>query len=174
MKSKESPANRGGLSLLEVSISMLLSAVILTASLNTLGAAKRRESSAFDRSIEYALANDLLQEILRLPYADPDQTPLFGLENSESSGDRLRYDDVDDYEGLIETPPKNRSGVELTDYTGLTRQVNVQWIAAASPHAPIGFNDGLKQITVTVRRGSESLAQMKGYRSDGYRSEIKP
>ena len=56
------------------------------------------------------LAQQLMAEIQQQPYKD--QTVLgllFGPELGESTADRSAFDDVDDYDGFVEQPPRSRT-----------------------------------------------------------------
>ena len=164
---------RRGISLLEVVVSLLITSVLITAATRTLTAAKRRETDTLDRMSEYYLANELLNEILLQAFSDPDQVQSFGPETGEVNGTRLLFDDVDDYHGLNETPPKARNGASLTQFNSITRQVQVSWVASTSPHAPATSGSGLKKITVTVLRGPKIIVSLVAYRSSGFQNRAK-
>jgi hypothetical protein len=76
------------------------------AALNSLGVATRSAESIGNRAVALGLADDLMSEILQLPYSDPDSTPTMGAETGETTGTRYAFDDVDDYHGWSEQPPQ--------------------------------------------------------------------
>jgi len=88
-----------------------------------------------------------------LPYADPNQTPGFGREPTESAINRADFDDIDDYDGWKASPPQTKDGQAESDCDGYVRSVIVQ---STNPN---NFNniegDSLskpKRITITVSR----------------------
>jgi Tfp pilus assembly protein PilV len=143
-------ATRSGFSLIEVAASSILVGSILVAALSTTGAVLRFRSSTSDGARSTLLATDLLAEILQQAYSDPNQTPVMGREPGETM--RSQFDDVDDYTGLTESPPKSRAGTDLTGFTGWSRSVTVVRAQRTSPMQTSGSDEGLKRITITVSR----------------------
>ena len=148
---------RLGLSLVEVIVSTLLVGLLLTASLVSVGAAARTTTAATETCDAVYLAQQLIEEISILPYEDPNQTPVFGMELGENSGPaaRTQADDIDDLAGWTESPPKDRNGNNLSNYSGWTRNVNV--IQGATP------SDRTIEVTVMVPKGRSTT--LKAYRS---------
>jgi len=142
------PAARAGFSLIEVAVSSILVGSILVAAMSTVGAVLRFRSSTSDSGRAALLAAELLAEIQNQAYSDPNQTPVFGKESGESA--RSQFDDVDDYDGLTESPPKNRAGTNLTGFTGWSRSVTVVRAQRNSPMQTAGSDEGLKRIRISV------------------------
>jgi MSHA pilin protein MshD len=98
-----------------------------------------------------AHADALMEEIASRAYEDPDLAAgSFGTEE----GSRAAYDDVDDYDGLVNSPPLRLDGTPLADHGGMTRSVLVHNVMEAQldptvPNKPDGSTD-FKRITVTV------------------------
>ena len=92
----------------------------------------------------------LMEEIVSKAFEDPDEASgSFGTEE----GSRSAYDDIDDYDGLSNSPPKRLDGTDLDDYGGLTRSVTVDNVTAADPDPITPEVDGsteFKRIKVTV------------------------
>lgn len=117
-------------------------------------------------AVDYA--NDLLDEIASKPFEDPDLPPgSFGTEEALRSA----YDDVDDYDGLSNSPPRDFDGTPLTTYAGFTRSAEVDLVASAAPDVvavPLGgATTILKRVQVTVawtggRGGELTLATLRG------------
>src|SRR5687768_17333963 len=102
---------RGGFTIVEASVAVLLVGVLLSSSIATVGALAQSRRVQADRRGGYALAQQLMSEIMALPFADPDQPVAFGPETGESS--RAAFDDVDDYNGYTGTPPVAKDGTPL-------------------------------------------------------------
>ena len=102
------------------------------------------------RQVALNLAESLMEEIGSKAFEDPDLSPgSFGTEE----GQRLSYDDVDDYDGLNNSPPRHFDGRLLDDHKGFTRSVFVVNVTAADPDAIVPEADAsthFKRIQVTV------------------------
>jgi hypothetical protein len=98
-----------GLSLIEVVASTLIVGLMAVAALNSLGAATRSSNSIGNRAVALGLADDLMTEILQLPYSDPNQTPVHGPESGEAAVFKYLFDDVDDYNNWSEQPPRTKN-----------------------------------------------------------------
>lgn len=150
------PTNRQGLSLVEVVVSTLLVGLLLTASLVSVGAAARN-SWATTESLDVAyLAQQLLEEIVILPFSDPNQTPVFGSEVGEGIGNRQEKDDIDDFSQWTESPPRESDGNIMLNYAGWTRTVKV----LQGPNTSTDLN-----IEVTVVAPSGRSKKLTAYRS---------
>ena len=154
---KNFPACRPGLSLVEVIVSTLLVGLLLTASLLSVGSAARTTTAATETCDAMYLAQQLLEEISILPYEDPNQTPVFGMESGENSSPaaRTQADDIDDFAGWSESPPKDRNGNNLPNYSGWSRTVNVIPVA--------GSSDRTIEVTVNAPKGRSTT--LKAYRA---------
>ena len=119
------------------------------------------------QEVAISYADSMLQEIVSKEFEDPDGSAgSFGTEESS----RAEYDDVDDFDGLSNTPPQRLDGTPLDDYGGYSRRVIVNNVTAANPDATSPETDGstsLKRITVYVRwtageGGELSLSTLRG------------
>lgn len=121
---------RRAFSLLEASISVVLVSVMLFAALDTVGASKSSQRLLEQRGRAYLLAQELMSEILRQAYADPEDVGLIdlrlgslvtvaiGVEAGEPRTCRMTpdawgpyragFDDVDDYHGWAASPPQTK------------------------------------------------------------------
>jgi Tfp pilus assembly protein PilV len=164
--------SRAGISLVEVVVCTMLVSVVLIGAMNCVGAVTRGRLSSSDSVTAQLLASQLLAEILAHPYQDPNQAPQFGREPSENSGDRGNWDDVDDYHLWSASPPEDRSGLTLPNLAGWQREVAVEWVDPADPTRVVGNEQGVKRVTVTVRRNQRIRAQAVSLRSDKYRGNV--
>lgn len=153
---KPPPAQRVGVTLMEVAISTALVGVVLVASLETLAGAVRAGRETSDQLMGQALADAMLAEVVALPYSDPDDdSSSLGLEADELSNanDRTQFDDLDDYDGWKQTPPEARDQTALDDYDDWTRRVDVDFVQFSSFGVGLGITNvdrGIKRIVVTV------------------------
>ena len=159
---------RRGFTIVEAVIATLIVGVMLAAAMSTMSASRMTRARVADRARGQQLALDLINEILQLPYQDPVQTPVFGLEPGESTTSRAAWNDVDDYNGWTESPPQSKSGTVYPNCTGWTRSVVVEWIDPTTLASTATANTGIKRITVTVKSGSLVMSTVAAYRSIGW------
>jgi len=153
-------AARPAFTLVEAVLAMLVVALMLVAALNAVSAARAAELAFADRTRGAMLAQALLDEVLSRAYDDPEESdaPL-GPDDGETT--RAKFNDVDDYANWTESPPQNLDGTSMTDLAGWTRSVVVERVDGANPSGPAaGAETGLKRVTVTVRRGARTVAQL--------------
>jgi MSHA pilin protein MshD len=96
-----------------------------------------------------ALASTLREEIQSKKWDEsaPPPSLILGPETGES---RVIYDDVDDFDGLDESPPQDSQGAILAGFTGFRQQVSVCYVANTDFDTCIGGPTMYKQVTVTV------------------------
>jgi len=139
--------------------------VMLTAALSVAGAARAREQHAIDKEKGLFLAQSLMAEITDKAYVDPGLLPLFGLEVAELGSPRSSWNDVDDYNGLSDAPPKYADGTPIAGYTRWSRSVTVQWVTYNNLATTSLLETGLKKITVTVRKNGLVVVELNALRS---------
>lgn len=118
------------------------------------------------QSVALAHAEALMEEIVSKEFEDPDLSAgSFGTEE----GTRAQYDDLDDFDGLSNSPPESLDGTDLDDYGGFSRSATVVNVTDGDPDPTSPEADGsteLKHITVTVtwtagRGGELSLSTLR-------------
>ena len=141
---------RPGMTLIEAMVSMAVLAIMLVGSLNLLGASARLRRSQVHDATGMMLAQELISEIVQLPYDDPEApAQALGPELSESGPARSAFDDADDYAGWTASPPVTRAGAPKPGGSGWRRSVQVTH-ASSADLSTAGYDTGLKRITVTV------------------------
>jgi hypothetical protein len=114
------------------------------------------------------LGQQLLTEIMNEPYEDAGPSPIFGPEPGESGVNRVAFDDVDDFDGWSAAPPVDRNGNIILNSDDWQRDVAVKFIEPNDPATVSITDQGLKRITVTVRRNSQVMVELISFRSDKY------
>lgn len=153
------------LSMIEAVISIAIVGVMMVAALNTVGASKLGQQKTGDRGKGALLAQQLMSEILRQSYEEPDGTPSFGREGGEGGGDRAGRDDVDDYYNWSSSPPEYKDGTVIPDLNGWQRSVKVDWVSPDDLNTPIGVDESVKRIIVTVSRDGVPVASLTAVRT---------
>jgi hypothetical protein len=133
--------------------------VLVVSSLTLFGNLGRSRQDTLDQASAAELALVLIQEIKLKAYADPVSANEFGKGADETGPDRTRFDDIDDYDQWTETPPQDAAGQPYSQYAGLTRTVAVRYVQANNFTATAPIDQGFKEVTVTVKRGTRVLAQ---------------
>lgn len=148
-----------GLTFLEVIIALTFNAVAFLGLFQIFNVALNSNKRSTQELIATNLGRALIAEIMIRPFADP-QDPAntaLGLNAGEAAGDRSTFDDVDDYTGYADAPPKTLSGAVMDgtagtpDYSDFSRSVSVVYckiqgasiVQSATP-------TNMKMITVTV------------------------
>ena len=125
MSNARSKKGRGGFTLIEVAIAVVIIAVGVTALM--LGAASSTRTNNASRELTQAvlLAQDLREWTVKLPFFDPDlgsPGPL-GPEAGE-----YEVDDLDDLHGQTFSPPRDATGYQMYGMTGWSQMVTVNWV----------------------------------------------
>ncbi len=154
------------LSMIEVVVSITIVGVMMVAALNTVGASKLGQQKTGHRGKGALLAQQLMSEILQNAYADPEQ-PDSGIQidSNENSDSRTDYDDVDDYDAWTASPPEYKDGTVIPDLNGWQRSVEVDWVSPNDLNTPIGDDESVKRIIVTVSRDGVPLASLTAVRT---------
>ena len=159
-----SPRGSGGFSLVEALVAAGIVGLMLVASMNLLTGAVRARAADNDHRTALMLAQQLMAEIQQQSYKDPTALGLvFGPEPGEwtpppaGPGDRSAFDDVDDYNGFVEQPPRLKDGTLLSGYGTWKRTVTVKWVQPAGLGTSL-TDTGLELIKVSAvdSRGRET------------------
>lgn len=165
---------RGGFTLVEAVVSLVVVGVMMAAAMNLVGGARMTLARSTDRARGTQLAMDLMSEVLQKDYEEPNGTPAFGREADESASNRALYDDVDDYQGWNESPIKDRTGRAVESFTGWSRGVTVEpmKLGATSLTSSDASVADIKRITVTVKKGNLQVASLTAYRARSWVSTL--
>lgn len=158
---------RRGFSLVEAALATLLVGSLAVALLQTAGGVALARNRAADLITARALADQLLAEILRLPFRDPAaQSNLLGPLAGET---RSTFNDIDDYDGLVESPPAGSDTLALDDAAQWQRAVTVLYLSESNYQATSRSSySSLKIITVTVSRAGQTLSSVSAVRGTGW------
>lgn len=153
---------KNGFSLVEVVVLLVVISIAAAPMTALLYQTLSNRADASMQIMATSLAQGVMEEVLSKAFEDPGGSPgSFGTEE----GARLNYDDVDDYDGLNETPPRDSQGNALSSFSGFRTQVVVENVTAASPDgsAETDGSTDFKRVTVTVSWSTGSkLVRLKG------------
>ena len=157
--------HRGGFSIVEAAVSVLLVGGLLVAALTAVGASQAGRAIAAERAQGRLLAQGLMAEILAQPYGGD----TLGLEGDEgSAGTRAGFDDADDYRGWQASPPQRPDGTPLEMGSDWDRRVEVVWVRPAAPEVIEASPTGAKRVTVTVRHRGRIVATLAAVRTSAW------
>lgn len=158
--------NSRGVTLIETVVSIVVLGVALPPLIALFHEIASHTPDDLHQRAALAYADGLMEEILSKEYEDPSEPrSSFGTEEVLRSS----YDDVDDYDGMNNSPPRHLDGSVLGDYGGFTRSVEVHNVTGANPDPLAPEVDGstaLKRIRVTVawtsgRAGEVTLTMLR-------------
>ncbi len=154
-----------GFSLAETLMAILIVSGLLVVAMNTAGASRVAQQSLGERGVGQLLALSLMSEIQAQPYQDRGAA-LFGREIGELVASRATFDDVDDYDGWMESPPLYKDGSEIPDRAGWRRSVAVALVKVDNPNQTVLIDEGAKRITVTVTHNGREITILMAVRTD--------
>jgi len=142
----------GGFTLVEAVISLSLVSLMLVTAMHVVGQTAHMRHVQSAQHHGQHLAHQLMTEILQQPYTDP-EVPMLGIGlDGERATDRAQWDDVDDYDGWLCSPPQHKGGEPMPEFTGWTRAVVVDKVTLSNPMnvTADASGTGLKRIEVAV------------------------
>jgi type II secretory pathway pseudopilin PulG len=147
---------QGGFTFVEILITLVFLSIAMLATTSQFPLGLKVSQSAEDLTLATNLAQELMEEIRSLRWEDP-QLPggVLGPEIGQGEWSRLDFDDIDDYDGLVESPPNDLDGNPLNGQGGranLARYERDVTVTYADPTtlAAVGSATALKRIEVGV------------------------
>lgn len=142
-----------GATLIELVVSIVVIAIAATAVLGVLSRSVGRSADAMVMSQAVSIAEAYLEEIMSKPFADPDDT----------DGETLRtdFDDIHDYDGLVDGGARNQFGVALAPLAAYTVSVAV----AASGSLPNVPSTDAARVDIRVTSPQGGTVALSGYKT---------
>lgn len=159
------PGRRAAFTLVEAGFCTVLVGGLVVVALDALRSSVVAQQGSADSVRWKVLANHLMTEILAHPYEDPDGSALFGLELTEVLATRASFDDVDDYDGLWESPPCHKDGTPISGFQGWTWSVVVKFADPTDLTKNKLADSGVKRVKVTVSRSGVTVGSLSSVRS---------
>ena len=130
---KRESGTRRGFTIVEGLIASAVLAMAVTAIIAPFATAARCQHESARTAVATFLAQEMMEEILTRPFYDPDGDSDLGPESGED--DRTEFDNVDDYDGLVESG-SDSDGLQnfLQEAAGdrrvyrLSREVDVEYV----------------------------------------------
>lgn len=147
-----------GLTLVECLIASTILAASVIAICQAVVAGQMANRHALHNQRAVALAEALAEEVISLPYTEPDGVQTPGPDDGESAGNRGTFDNADDYHGF------NEEVDELADvygnlypetYQTFSRRVEVSYTTLTVAGMPAAMNGLVVTVYVTDDNGRE-------------------
>ena len=144
----ESTKSRKGFSLIEVLIAILLVGLAIASLVGANSAFTQSNSAGTDLSTSEFLLEQIRELTALLPVVDPlTGTSTFGPETGETLAS---YDDLDDFDNTIFSPPINAERNPLNDFAAYSQQITVENVNA-SDFEQVVSDHGSNFVRITVR-----------------------
>lgn len=161
---------RSGFSLIESMLALVLASGAMVAALGVIGAAARSEAYAQRRAIGQTLVSELLLEACAMSFEQPGWVGSFGVSGAEvGTSARSVFNDVDDFNGWTESPPKDRDGTARTDLAGWRRTVLVERVSLANHDGgAVAYDSRVKRVTVTAQYNGTPIWSASAIRTSAW------
>lgn len=146
-------ARQAGVTLVELLVSIVIVAIAAGTILGLLATTTGASADPLLRHQASAIAEAYLEEVLLRPFADPD--------GADGEGSRDAFDDLDDYDGLVDAGARDQFGNPIPGLDAYTVSVSVV-PSSTLPGVPGG--DAFR-VDVLVSRGSDINLLLSGYRT---------
>jgi MSHA pilin protein MshD len=150
----KSTGRQSGTTLIELVIAIVIISIAASAILAALSSNVARSADPMIRHQAIAIAEAYLEEISLRSFADPD-----GVDGEAS---RDLYDDVDDYDGLVDNGARNQFDAAIAGLSDYTVSVDV----TPSGVLPSIASTDLYLISVTITHAQNVNFTVSAYRAD--------
>ncbi len=153
-----------GFSLIEVMIAVLLVGLAIAALVASNGALTRANSAGTDLSTAEFLIEQIRELTTLLPVVDPEtDDSVFGPEGAETLAS---YDDLDDFDGAVFSPPIGADRNGLDNFDAFSQQVTVVNVNASNFEQVVGdHGSDFVRVTVKVLLNSKELSSVSWLRA---------
>ena len=154
---------RDGFTLIEVLISILLVGLAIVSLVSANGAFTQANGAGVELSTAEFLIEQIRELSIVLEVIDPNTgIATFGPETSETLAD---YDDLDDFHGLIFSPPISADRNSLTDLNAYSQQITVENVNASDFEQVVGNHTSpFVRVSVKVFLNTKEISSARWLR----------
>ena len=139
----------GGFSLVEVLVAIILVGLAVACLVASNSSFTQANAAGTELSTAEFLSEQIKELTMLLPVVDPEtEMSTFGPEADETT--LSAYDDLDDFDGAVFSPPINSERVVLNDFAAYSQQVTVENVSAANFEQVVA-DHGSYFVRVTVK-----------------------
>lgn len=158
--------------MVETVVALLLVSTMIITAIELVSGSKMQQASNTDRSKGMTLAQDLMHYILRLNYSDGIDSTL-GPDTAEAAaGTYDSFNDVDDFDGWVASPPQDEDANALAGFERWSREVSVSWVKPVDLLATNSASTGIKRICVRVKQGGRIVAEIYAIRTKAWSDNV--
>ena len=123
----------------------------------------QKSSDTYLISTSSQLAQSLMEEIKARKWdentpAEGGKSASYSTPGADPSETRPTYDDIDDYDGISNSPPRDALDQPLPEFSGYTRSVEVEYVDCSGVvFVAAGGTSDHKRVTVTVSCAAGSV-----------------
>ncbi len=154
--------NVKGFTLLEAMLASAVLVIGIAAVTVPFAAAARNEQIDVRQTVAVCLGEDLMEEILALPFADEQADYASHLGPDPGEDTRAQFDNIDDYNEYEESPGEmiDSSGQPVTSDAarGLSRRADVEYVYVAGQ--PAGAGPSFVRITVSIHYDRQTVIEL--------------
>ena len=152
-----------GFSLIEVLIAILLVGLAIASLMAGNRALTRANGAGTDLSTAEFLLGEIRELTVLLPVVDPDGGSTFGFETGEVLAN---YDDLDDFDGAVFSPPRNAERAVLNNSAAFSQQITVENVSASNFEQAVGdHTSDFVRVTVRVLLNSQEISSASWLRA---------
>jgi prepilin-type N-terminal cleavage/methylation domain-containing protein len=155
---------KNGFSIIEVLIAILLVGLAIASLVGANSAFTQSNGAGTDLSTAEFLLEQIREMTALLPVIDPlTGTSTFGPETGETL---TNYDDLDDFDGAVFSPPINADRNPLSDFTAYSQQVTVENVSASDFEQVVSdHSSSFVRITVKISMNSKEISSSSWLRA---------
>ncbi len=161
-RSCEAKCSQRGSSLVELIIAITVIAVALSGSMLVIDITSRHSADPMIRSQSLAIAETYLEEILLRSYIDPDLDQVSGAVCPTPEASRALYDNVCDYNGLVDVGAEDQTGNAVAELNAYTVSVNIDTSATLND---LSGSSQVLRVDVSISHASTDDVALSGYRA---------
>ena len=156
--------NKKGFTLIEVLIAVIFVGLAIASLVGANGAFSQANGAGTELSTSEFLLEQIKELTAMLPVVDPiTGTTNFGPETGETLS---TYDDLDDFDGEVITPPVDAARNTLNNFSMFTQQVTVENVNPSDFDQVVSdHSSNFIRITVKVLHGSEEVCSSSWLRA---------
>ena len=147
-------SRQAGTTLIELVVAIVIISIAASSVLMALSTSVTYSADPMIRHQAVAIAEAYLEEIALKSFVDPDGV--------DGEGSRDLYDDVDDYDGLVDNGARNQFGAAIADLSDYTVSVTV----TASSALPSIASTELYLISVQITHAANVDFTVSAYRAN--------
>jgi len=153
-----------GFTLIEALFAILLVGLAIASLVGANAAFTRANGAGADLSTAEFLLEQIKELTATLPVIDPQsETTTFGPEEATVAA----YDDLDDFDGAVLSPPISANGTVLSDFTAFTQQITVENVSASDFELVVpDHSTAFVRVTAKVLMNSTEISSTSWIRAN--------